>query len=59
MSSKTEKPQRLANIIEVSRAGERVIGQIDRATGKRVPSADEKPAKAGKSENTADKGSDR
>jgi len=57
--SKTEKPQRLANIIEVSRAGERVIGQIDRATGKRVDVADEKPVKATKPEHSADKGSDR
>ena len=31
-----EKPQRLAPIVEVSRAGEKIVGWVDRRTGKRV-----------------------
>jgi hypothetical protein len=40
-NEKKTRPQRLANIVEISRAGEKVVGQIDRHTGEIIG---EKPA---------------
>jgi hypothetical protein len=52
---KNEKPARLANIVEVSRVGEKVIGQIDRRTGEIIGGA----ATAPKSSRSTPKDSDK